>query len=336
MSSIKRIQNMEDFRELFFAFRLPRLLLTALEIRLFTVMNKKKWTIKRLAKTLQVSERGLEMLCRNLASAGLLLKHGTQYQSGKFGQRFLNNHSTQYCGSYLDLMCRQWDNWNHLTQAVKTGQPVKDKEPETPGYRRAFSLAMHERSMHSARQVAKQIHLNAAQTLLDVGGGPGTYALEFLAQNPNMTATVLDRPAALDVAKEIAHRFRQGQRLSYQAGDFLNDTIQGTYDVIWLSNVIHIYSPSTNTRLLRRLRSHLNPGGKLLIQDTFLLDKNGIRPAETNLFAVTMLLFTESGNTYSVRNVQEWLKKTGYKKPGLLKLQEGTGDWEGVLIQAYG
>ena len=302
---MKNIKNFEDFRETFFAFRLSRIVLTALDLQLFTVMEAKSWTIKNLAKTLRVSERGLEILCRNLASAGLLQKRGSRYRSERVGQQFLNKQSPLYRGSYLQLMCQQWDNWNSLTQAVKTGRPVEEKEPETPSYRRAFTWAMHERSQDAARQVAKQIDFTSATSLLDVGGGPGTYALEFLAKNPKMTATILDRPAALDVARDIAKTRRQGKRLSYQAGDFLTDPIHGNYDVIWISNVIHIFSPSTNIKLLRRLRSHLNPQGRILIQDTFLSDTQGLRPAEANLFAVTMLLFTESGNTYSFSDVHE-------------------------------
>ncbi|WP_447971579.1 methyltransferase [Nitrospira sp. M1] len=335
MSATTRIRNFEDFRDAFFGFRLPRIMLTALDLELFSVMGEKLWTVKSLAKTLQVSERGLDILCRNLASAGLLQKRHTRYQCGNVAQRFLNRHSPQYRGAYLELMRQQWDDWTHVTQSVKTGQAIVEKEPESIEYRRVFSWAMHERSLDSARQVARQLKLTQAKSLLDVGGGPGTYALEFLAKNPKLSATLLDRPGALEVAKEIAAPLRHGKRLAYHSGDFLKDPIPGTYDIIWLSNVIHIYSASINTRLFRRLRSHLNPGGRLYIQDTFLLDNHGLRPAETNLFAVTMLLFTESGNTYRAVDIQAWLKKSGYVRPGMTALQKGTGDWDGMLIHAF-
>ena len=334
MPAFPKIHNFENLRDTVFAFRLPRIILTALDLQIFTVMDKKVWTIKKLAKALHVSERGLEILCRNLASAGLLHKQGAHYKSERFGQKFLNRHSKDFRGAYLELMRRQWDDWGHLTQCVQTGRPTEDKEPESPKYRKAFSWAMHERSMGPARQVANQLHLKKALSLLDVGGGPGTYALEFLRKNPRLQATVMDRPAALSVAKEISKPLRHGTRLSYQPGDFLNDPIQGTYDVIWLSNVIHIYSASINTKLFQKLRSHLNPAGRILIQDTFLLDKQGLRPIETNLFAVTMLLFTETGNTFSVGEVQKWLVRNRFKNPGIIKLKKGTGDWDGVLIGA--
>ena len=57
--------------------------------------------------------------------------------------------------------------------------------------------------------------LKGVNTLLDLGGGPGTYAMAFLAKHPRLRATVCDRPAALEVAKEIAATHKAGVRLSY-------------------------------------------------------------------------------------------------------------------------
>ena len=46
----------------------------------------------------------------------------------------------------------------------------------------------------------------------------------------------------------------------------------------------------------------------LVIQDAFLHDREGLFPEEATLFAVSMLLFTEGGNTYTVGETSAWLK----------------------------
>ena len=333
MTKHPKIRTLEELRDLVFTFRIPRILLSALELKLFSVMGRTSWTIQALSKRLGASERGVDILCRNLASAGILLKKGTRYQNSKFGQTFLNSKSPHYRGAYLDLIQRQWEDWSQLSQSIRTGKPVEGKEPETPKYRRSFSWAMHQRSVEPAKQVARQLNLKQARSLLDLGGGPGTYALEFLAINSKLQATVMDRQAALEVAKKIAGTCQHGKRLSYQEGDFFKSKIKGFYDIIWVSNVIHIYSPLENTKLFKKLLSHLHPKGRIIIQDTFLKDQNGLYPQETNLFAVTMLLFTDTGNTYKAIDVHGWLKTAGFKSPKNITLKKGTGDWEGVLIQ---
>ncbi len=149
-----------------------------------------------------------------------------------------------------------------------------------------------------------------------------------------MRATVCDRPAALEVAKEVAATEKAGKRLSYLAADFMKDPIPDHYDVIWYSNVLHIYSATENQSLFKRLRQALSPGGRLIIQDAFLHDKEGLYPADASLFAITMLLFTEQGNTYTTHETASWLRQAGYSAVKPLRMRRGTEDWDGGLLQA--
>lgn len=82
---------------------------------------------------------------------------------------------------------------------------------------------MHHRSVDVAAKVTAQIDLRRARTLLDLGGGPGTYAMAFLARHSKLKATICDRAAALEVAKEIAATQRVRRRLSYLALNFIDN-----------------------------------------------------------------------------------------------------------------
>lgn len=327
------IRTFADFRDTFFAFRLSRILLTALDLNLFTEMGARSWRVPTLAKRLGVSTRGLDVLCRNLAGVGLLDNHGPLYKAGRLGRSLLNANSPDYRGGYLDLMRRQWEDWGQLTESVRTGRPVEDPKPEDEAYRRSFSWAMHHRSVDVAPRVASQLDCRGARTLLDVGGGPGTYALAFLAKNPQLHATVCDRPPALEVAREIAASVKHGKRLSYLPLDFMEQALPGTYDIIWLANVIHIYSPEENRELFRKLAGALAPGGRLLVHDAFLLDREGLKPLETTIFAATMLLFTLRGNTYRLQETCQWLRAVGFGRVRSMTLKQG-GDWDGVIVEA--
>ena len=327
------VRTMDDFRDAIYAFRLSRVLATALDLDLFTHMGRRFWTPKALANALKANERGVGIILRNLETTGLLKQRGSSYGVGKVGCTYLNRNSPAYQGAYLDLVHRQWEDWAQLTNAVRTGKPIEDDGPDDPEYRQSFTWAMHQRSLKPARQVAAQLDLNKTKTLLDVGGGPGTYALEFLKKNPSLQAGIWDRAPALEVAREIAKPLRHARRLSCYPGDLFDNPVPGTFDVMWMSNVLHIFSPAENKALFRKLKRALTPGGRILIQDTFLMNKPGYDALDTNLFAVTMLLFTPTGNTYSAQDVQQWLKTSGLKKTRCLQLKKGTGDWDGVIIE---
>lgn len=330
------VRSFADLRETIFRFQLPRVILTALDLDLFTAVGSKTWTIPALSRRLRVQPRGLDILCRNLAAAGLLRKQGSAYRNTPLGLAELNARSPAYRGAYLRLLRSQWSDWSRLTDSVRTGKPVPDEEPppDEDAFRRDFSWAMHQRSLAVAPKVAAHLDLAGARTLLDLGGGPGTYALAFLARNPSLRATVGDRAAALQVARKIAARSPHGKRLAYLPVDFLKDRIAGRYDVIWYSNVLHIYSPEDNRRLFRRLRDNLEPGGRLLIQDAFLHDRAGLLPVDATLFAVTMLLVTEGGNTYTAKETAAWLKEAGFSRVRSVSLPAGVGDWEGGVLEA--
>jgi SAM-dependent methyltransferase len=330
----RQIATFDDFRDAITAYRLPRVLIAAIELDIFTAIGIDPWTIPDLAREMKVSERGLAILCRNLAMAGLLKKQGETYRNSRLGATALNAHHPAYRGDYLRLITSHWADWGRLLESVKSGVPLDHDKPDEPDYRRRFTWAMHHRTLETAPKIAAQINLRGARTLLDLGGGPGTYAMAFLAKNPTLHATVCDRPAALDVAKEIASTHKAGARLSYLPLDVMVEDIPGTYDVIWCSNVLHIYSPEDNQALLRRALASLNPGGRLLIQDAFLHDRDGLFPEEASLFAVSMLLFTERGNTYSAAETRAWLTDAGFERIKVLRMKKGTEDWEDGILEA--
>ena len=328
------ITTFDEFRDALSAYRLPRVILAALELKLFTVIGKATWLLPDLARELKVSERGLSILCRNLAMAGLLHKHGNTYRNSPLAATALNADDPNYRGSYLDLITNHWSDWLRLLESVKSGEPLDKDEPEEPDYRRRFTWAMHHRTLETAPMIAAQLPLKGVNTLLDLGGGPGTYAMAFLAKHPRLRATVCDRPAALEVAKDIAATHKAGARLSYLPLDLLTDDIPGSFDVIWYSNVLHIYSPAQNQDVFRRAKAALADGGRLMIQDAFLHDREGVLPQEASLFAVSMLLFTEGGNTYSVAETSAWLKSAGFDSVRPVRMKKGKEDWEGGILEA--
>jgi SAM-dependent methyltransferase len=138
----------------------------------------------------------------------------------------------------------------------------------------------------------------------------------------------------LEVAKEIAATHKAGGRLYYLPLDLLQDDIPGQFDVIWYSNVLHIYSPAQNLQVFHRARAALGDGGRLIIQDAFLHDREGLFPEEASLFAVSMLLFTETGNTYSLADTTAWLNEAGFPSVRTVKMAKGKEDWEGGILEA--
>src|SRR3989304_4553475 len=108
--------------------------------------------------------------------------------------------------------------------------------------------------------------------VLDLGGGPGTYAVAFADACPGAEITVFDTQATLRVARKILRERGAAERVRLVEGDFLADPLGGPYDFAWISQILHAYSGTDCVKLLRRARSALAPGGRVAVQEVLLAE----------------------------------------------------------------
>jgi SAM-dependent methyltransferase len=167
---------------------------------------------------------------------------------------------------------------------------------------------------------------------LDLGGGPGTYAIHFCRENPELTAVVYDLPTTRRFAEQTIERFDLAKRISFQEGDFTEQGISGSFDVVWLSHILHGEGPEECARLLKKAAAALTPGGIILIQE-FILDDTRDTPLFPALFSLNMLLGTPLGQSYSQSELFGMLAAAGagdmQRIP--LELPNGAGVVMGVL-----
>ena len=83
-------------------------------------------------------------------------------------------------------------------------------------------------SKESSRYVGFKIrhhhHLVESRTrLLDLGGGPGTYAIHFCMHNPGLTAVVYDLATTQPFAEKIIKRFGMEDRVEFVHRDYPGD-----------------------------------------------------------------------------------------------------------------
>jgi ubiquinone/menaquinone biosynthesis C-methylase UbiE len=150
-----------------------------------------------------------------------------------------------------------------------------------------------------------------AKSLLDLGGGDGSYSFAILEKNPQLHVTVFDRPYMIKAA--MLKAFNKGiiTKINLVAGDFFKDDFGGPYDIVFLSNIIHIFGEAENKSLLEKITKALNANGRLLIVDRFLEDDR-TNPPEAAVFSVELFLRTASGRCYAWSDVLQWLEPLGF------------------------
>jgi hypothetical protein len=103
------------------------------------------------------------------------------------------------------------------------------------------------------------------------------------------------------------------ERIRLIAGDYRKDPIPGSYDIVFLSNIIHGEGEHDNPSLIHKLVANLKAGGRIIIKD-HILDESRTTPPVGAIFSLLMLLTTASGRCYSFSEVKVWMEQAGLSR----------------------
>ena len=202
-----------------------------------------------------------------------------------------------------------------MGESVRTGRPLDEDVPEEPGYRRRFTWAMHYRTLETAPKIAAQVDLHGATTLLDLGGGPGTYSILLTGRYPGLRADVLELPGVAAVAREIVAAAGANERVALRDGDYHTADFGSGYDAVLMSGMFHRERPASCRRLIEKARAALVPGGLLAVSDVFT-DAGGCSPPFAALFGLNMALTAPDGTVHADADVARWMEAAGFGAVG--------------------
>ena len=285
----------------------------AVKLDVFTAAGDQAFTAEELASKLNVDTNGLERLLNALTAMTLFSKSENKFSNTPAGTNFLSKTGDQYLGHIIMHHYHLVESWTHLDQAVKTGMPVRNRASfSDEEWRESFLMGMFNMAMAVAPRLVPLIDLSSRRYLLDLGGGPGTYAIHFCMKNPQLKASVFDLPTTRPFAEKTIKKFNLSDRIDFIDGNYLEDRISGRFDVAWLSHILHGEGPEDCLKILKKTVAVLEPGGLILIHD-FLLNNSMDGPLFPALFSLNMLLGTSSGQAYSEGQIVDMLSSAGAK-----------------------
>ena len=288
-----------------------RVLLTAVELDLFSALAGDPATASEVADRIVAAPRATARLMDALVALGILGRAGTHYVLDDAARALLVPGGPDFQGG-LRHAAHLWDSWSTLTEAVRAGTRVKERPTGPAGARRteAFIAAMHAGGSSRAAGVVRSLDLGGVRRVLDVGGASGAYAMEFVRQGVGLRAAVFDLPDVLPLPRRYLAEAGMDDRVDTVPGDYLVDDFGAGWDLVFLSNVIHINGPAENRDLVARAAASLAPGGRVVIQE-FVPDDDRAGPRHPVLFALNMLVNTIAGDTYTRAELRSWTTAAG-------------------------
>jgi predicted O-methyltransferase YrrM len=283
-----------------------------IKLGVFSIIEAGDATSERIAVRLGSDVRGAAVLLNALTAMKLLEKTGDRYVNSPFSKTFLVRESPQYIGYMVMHHHHLVEAWSRLDQAVISGRPVRERRHSEHEERESFLMGMFNMAMGIAPRLSGVIELKGRHHLLDLGGGPGTYAIHFCLANPGLNATVADLPTSRPFAEKTISRFGLTDRITFIPCNYLQDGIPGSYDVVWLSHVLHGDGPDECQMIIHRAVSALAPGGVMMIHD-FILNDTSDGPLFPAIFSLNMLVNTDKGRSYTDSQIREMMTEAGLK-----------------------
>ncbi len=285
----------------------------AVKLNVFTIIGENQMTSAEIAGRIIADEDAITRLLNALCAMDLLCKKEEKFANTSASLSFLCKNSPAYLGYMIMHHHHLVESWSRLDESVRTGKPARSSvvhgDEET---RESFLMGMFNMAMNLAPRLVPVIDLSGRHHLLDMGGGPGTYAIHFCLANPRLRATVFDLPGTEPFARKTIAKFGLSERIDFVPGNYLEDEITGKYDAIWLSHILHGEGPDACRMMVRKAADALEPDGMILIHE-FILRNSADGPLFPALFSLNMLLGTSGGRAYTEKQISEILDDAGIK-----------------------
>jgi len=291
-----------------------RILFALNKLDIFNIIGHQKKTLQDIAGAVNADPRTLS----RLLNAGVVLdllesSDGNEYQLNPIWRPvLLKSFGESYLGNWLKVLDYFSSSLADLDKVAVHGGPTtnllasKNREDI-----REFTLAMHNYAAWRGKELVKFLDTSHCNTLLDLGCGPGTYAFHLGMTNPNLEIFLLDLPEVLDVTREVESTFNIKGKVKYLPLDVTKEEIPGSYDMVIVSNTLHMLGETESRKLLKRLLTVVRPGGSLVIQFQYL-NENRLGGRWPIMLDLIQLCITENGRNHTVEETKVWMEDAGY------------------------
>ena len=315
------------------AFWASKVLLTAVELDLFSTLGDGAMTAPQLGDALGLHPRGTYDFFDTLVALKFLERDGDgpegRYRNTPETAAFLNKASPTYIGGLAEMLgARLFGFWNHLGTALKTGQPQNEvKLHGKPMFEElyanearlgAFLEAMTGFQAGNFMALAEEFDFSRYRTVSDIGGALALLSRIVGARHPHLTFHSFDLPEVAPHARKQVEAAGMGERIQVVAGDFFKDPLPKA-DVITMGNVLHDWNLENKTILIRKAFDALPEGGAFIAIEN-VIDDARRENAFGLLMSLNMLIETGDGFDYTGADFRAWCGEAGFKRFDLIPL----------------
>lgn len=327
MSKSKAGVTPEKIFQTGFAFWASKVLLTAVELGVFTALSNKELTGPELGKALKIHPRGIYDFFDTLVSMGFLKRRGNgpkgKYSNTKETALFLDKNKPNYVGGILEMSSqRLYKFWHDLPDALRTGKPQNEvKHSQKPMFEELyddlprleqFMGAMTGISRGNFQALAEKVDFSKYKTLCDVGGATGILSIILAKKYKHLRCMSFDLPKVEPIARNHIAREGLAGRITAVSGDFFKDKLPKA-DVITMGMILHDWNLENKKHLMRLAYEALPQGGALIAVEN-IIDDARRKNTFGLLMSLNMLIEFGDAFDFTFADYKSWAREIGFKR----------------------
>src|SRR5262245_23125350 len=309
------------------AFWPAKVLLSAVELRLFTTLGDKAMTGGELQRALGLHARANPDFFDALVALRFLERDGDGpeglYRNTAETALFLDRNSPRFIGGFLEMAnARLYPFWGDLTEGLRTGRAQNEIKHtgasmfeevyRKPERLEQFMDAMSGISAGNFQAFAEKFDFSRYRTLCDIGGATGQLSMIVARQHPHMTCTSADLPAVTRIAEQKIAAAGLAERVSATPLDFFANPFPRA-DVITMGMILHDWNLEKKMRLIRSAYEALPAGGAFVAVEA-LIDNARRENVFGLLMSLNMLIEFGDAFDYSAADFEKWCREVGFKR----------------------
>ena len=303
------------------AFWQSKVLLSAVEMELFTDLARHPGCLETLQGRLGLHPRGARDFLDALVALGFLEREEGVYRNAPEADLFLDKAKPSYIGGILEMAnSRLYRFWGSLTEAVRTGESQNESKGghdpfkalyADPARLREFLRAMSGVSRGANLAIARQFPWADFRSCADIGTAQGDLVAQIALAHPHLRGIGFDLPEVAPVFEDYIASHHLADRVRFAGGNFFTDELPGA-DVLLFGHILHDWDLETKLMLLRKAHAALPSGGAVVVYDS-LIDDERRTNAFGLLMSLNMLIETPGGFDYTGADCIGWMQQVGFR-----------------------
>lgn len=314
------------FIDTFHAVIVARAAIVATKLDIFDALASRPLSATELATQLGLDPAALEKLLNVLVAIGYLKNRPTGFEPTRLTRKWLMRDSPRSIRDNMLLRFLEWQAIETTEEFVRTGKALDVHDLIHDEQWDVYQRGMRSLARLSAPEVAVRTpSLEHPLTMLDVGGGHGAYSAAFCRRYPQLQATILDLPQAVEAAAPLVAEEDLEGRIVHKAGNALTEDLgRAVWDIILVSHLVHHFSDAQNRSLIRRAADGLRPNGIVVVLDVL---RDSSREVGSQIGTLLDLYFamTSLSGTFSVEQISNWLSPTRLGIERIIPLRSAPG-----------